>query len=123
MTRRKKSPLSKTRRDLEARYKATYDDLPHSCRCALCGKVAPKEAMERHHPARRRKHAFLFTVQLCGQPCHHWVEHHGKQAEELGLLWKGRNSKNCNVDVVRELVHLMPFPPLYSIDIYTKYSP
>jgi hypothetical protein len=76
---------------------------------------------ERHHPAGRRKDAFLFTVILHAH-CHRRVHSDPKWGSDRGLLWQGRNSKNLTQELAAELVESMPFPPLYAIGILKKYE-
>ncbi len=72
--------------------------------------------MERHHPAGRRKHAFLFTFMVCTE-CHHWAHANPAQAEEQGLLWKGRNSKTFTIEAAKELISRMTHPSQYPLEI------
>ena len=117
----KKPPVTTQRKALLNAYKQAYEKIPPYPRCPKCGVSLPKAAFERHHPAGRRKTSFLFTVQTC-TPCHPWVHENGKDAESIGLLWPGRNSKVFTIDDAREIVLKMPFPAYYSIPILENFS-
>jgi hypothetical protein len=70
--------------------------------------------MERHHPAGRRKDAFLFTVMLHPQ-CHDKV--HADPANAKGLLWKGRNSKKLTIEDANIIINSWPHPQQYPLKI------
>ena len=114
--RRKPSAGTVRRRGLEAAYKASYDEIEDTVKCAACGMLVSKTESERHHPAGRRKAAFLFTVQLCSKD-HQRVHYDPKWATARGLLWSGRNSKVLSMADAITLVNSMPHPPLYALTI------
>lgn len=119
--RRKLPPVSESRKTLSVAYRACYEAIPAYCQCPRCGLSLPKDQLERHHPAGRRKAAFLFTVQTCS-PCHRWTHQNPKDAEDIGLLWSGRNSKALTLAAATELVLKQPYPALYSLDILKQFS-
>ena len=119
--RRRLPPVSESRKALSVAYRACYEAIPACCQCPRCGLSLPKNQLERHHPAGRRKAAFLFTVQTCS-PCHQWTHAHPKDAEAVGLLWPGRNSKTLTLAAATELVVRQRFPAMYSIDILKAFS-
>ena len=110
------------RKALEATYRLAYESIPDNPQCAACGLPSAKDSQDRHHPAGRRKDAFLFTCQLCNE-CHRRVHDHPKLATLQNLLWKGRNSKVLSMADAVKLVEGMPFPPTYAIEILKKYKP
>jgi len=119
--RRKLPQVSESRKTLSVAYRACYEAIPACCQCPRCGLSLPKDQLERHHPAGRRKAAFLFTVQTCS-PCHRWTHQNPKDAEAIGLLWSGRNSKVLTLAAATELVLKQRFPALYSLDILKQFS-
>ena len=119
--RRRLPPVSESRKALSVAYRAGYEAIPACCQCPRCGLSLPKNQLERHHPAGRRKAAFLFTVQTCS-PCHQWTHAHPKDAEAVGLLWPGRNSKTLTLAAATELVVRQRFPAMYSLDILKAFS-
>lgn len=121
VARRKRPAKSKTRKKLEEAYKASYDEIPDSIRCAACGASIRKENAERHHPAGRRKAAFLFTVMVHGS-CHKRVHDDPKWGSDRGLLWSGRNSKTLDEKEAEILTMKMPCPPLYALEIFKKHK-
>lgn len=54
--------------------------------------------------------------------CHDWIHAHPKDAEAVGLLWPGRNSKSLTLAAATELVLKQKFPAIYSIDILKAFS-
>lgn len=73
--------------------------------------------MERHHPAGRRKAAFLYTVMLA-PGVHDLVHAEPAWAESVGLLWPGRNSKIFTLEDARELARLRPCLITYPEDLF-----
>ena len=120
-TRRKTPPLTKSRKALLTAYKATYDEIPTTMRCAACGAHLNRDEAERHHPAGRRKAAFLFTI-MVHRACHERIHHDPQWANDCALLWPGRNSKTLTQAAAETLVMKMPFPPLYAINILKKHQ-
>lgn len=75
--------------------------------------------MDRHHPAGRRKDAFLFTVMLHPH-CHRKV--HDNPKESKGLLWKGRNSRQLTYADAITIVASWPSPQQYPLEILKGYQ-
>lgn len=117
VARRKRPPLSSTRKELLKRYDAAWSLIPDYACCAACGIPSDKHTMERHHPAGRRKHAFCFTFMLHSS-CHQRVHADPAWATANGLLWSGRNSKVLSVADAIRLVDLCPCPPTYSLKVF-----
>jgi hypothetical protein len=114
VTRRKRPPLSSTRKDLLKRYGETWNLIPDYVFCAACGLPSDKNIMERHHPAGRRKNAFCFTFML-HTACHQRVHDNPAWATSVGLLWTGRNSKVLSMADALKLVMKCQHPPLYAL--------
>ena len=118
----KAKPSQKERRDaLEEGYKLSFTDIPETVKCASCGLQGSKNDMERHHPAGRRKDAFLFYV-LLHPDCHRIVHEQPELATLRNLLWKGRNSRVLTLSDAVELVQGMPHPPFYAIEVLKKWK-
>jgi hypothetical protein len=113
--------LTKSRKALLEAYRDSYDEIQETVKCACCGLSLRKMEGERHHPAGRRKAAFLFTVILHNR-CHSRVHADPAWATANGLLWAGRNSKVLLFSDAVTLVNAMPFPPLYALEIYKRYQ-
>jgi hypothetical protein len=122
VARRKRPPLTKLRKALLEAYRASYDEIPETVRCAACGLSLRKVEGERHHPAGRRKASYLFTVVVHGT-CHEHIHHNPEWGTSRALLWRGRNSKTFTKAEAEILVMKMPFPPLYALEIYKRYQP
>ena len=56
------------------------------------------------------------------ETCHDWIHAYPKDAEAIGLLWSGRNSKALTLVAATELVLKQPHPALYSLDILQQFS-
>ena len=110
VARRKRPPLSSTRKELLKRYEAAWALIPDYVCCAACGIPSDKHSMERHHPAGRRKDAFCFTFML-HSTCHQQVHSQPAWATAVGLLWSGRNSKVLSVADAVKLVEACVYPP------------
>ena len=117
--RRKPPTVSVSRKSLLVAYRQAGEAIPAGPQCPKCG--LPVHAGERHHPAGRRKAAFLFTA-MVHKACHDWIHAHPKDAEAVGLLWSGRNSKVLTLAAATELVLKQKFPAFYSIDILKAFS-
>jgi len=102
--------------------KQAYAEIPDLPQCPRCGLSLPKEAGHFHHPAGRRKAAYTFGF-ILHPHCHEWAHANGKDAEAIGLLWSGRNSKTFTVDDANELVLKQLFPARYAIPIWIRYTP
>lgn len=94
--------------------KQAYENVPPRPQCPLCGLSLLKEAGHFHHPAGRRKASYAFGF-IMHPACHEWVHTNPKDAEAIGLLWPGRNSKTFTADAAHTLVMAQRFPALYSI--------
>jgi len=82
--------MNKRRAALLDEYKFQKKADPHMQTCKVCGERSPKAAMEPHHPAGRRGDSILNYFWL--HPlCHRWCHDNPKEAENRGLLTKGRN--------------------------------
>lgn len=119
VARRKRPPLSSTRKELLKRYNDTWSLIPDFVCCAACGIPSDKNGMERHHPAGRRKHAFCFTYMLHSS-CHQRVHADPAWATSVGLLWSGRNSKVLSMADAVKLVNACICPPAYSLQIFSQ---
>lgn len=117
MARRKRPPLSSTRKELLKRYEAAWSLIPDYVCCAACGVPADKNALERHHPAGRRKDAFCFTFMLHSS-CHQRVHADPARAAAVGLLWPGRNSKVLSLADAVKLVEACACPPTYALQVF-----
>lgn len=117
--RREPSRGQAARKSLQDAYKRFYEQIPAKVECAACKALRRKENCERHHPAGRRKAAFLFTFMLC-PPCHKRVHDEPAWAQEQGLLWKGRNSKEFTADDARSLVSSTKGNTEYALKIYNQ---
>jgi len=110
------------RKALEALYQQLWHLVPDMVRDPVTGVLWPREAMERHHPAGRRKAAFLYTIMVT-QETHQRIHANGEWAESVGLLWPGRNSKVFTLDDARFLAQLRPVKFTYPEDIYSSVTP
>lgn len=119
VARRKRAPLSSSRKDLLKRYASSYALIPDFVCCASCGIPSEKQSMERHHPAGRRKDAFCFTFMLHSS-CHKRVHADPAWAASVGLLWPGRNSKVLSMADAVKLVGACICPPTYSLQIFSQ---
>ena len=119
VARRKRPPLSSTRKELLKRYEAAWSLIPDNVQCAYCGLLLRKEEGERHHPAGRRKDAFCFTFMLHSS-CHQRVHEFPADAEECGLLLRGRNSKVLTMPDAVRLVIKCHYPPLYALQVFNQ---
>jgi hypothetical protein len=119
VARRKRPPLSSSRKSLLKAYEASYALIPDYVCCAACSIPSHKDSMERHHPAGRRKDAFCFTFML-HTSCHQRVHADPAWAASVGLLWPGRNSKVLSMADAVKLVQTCPCPPNYSLRIFSQ---
>ena len=122
MTRRKRPPLSSTRKELLKRYEAAWALIPDYVQCPACCVLSSKHEMERHHPAGRRKDAFCFTFMLHSS-CHQRVHADPAWAASVGLLWSGRNSKVLSLADAVKLVEACACPPSYSLKVFNQTNP
>jgi hypothetical protein len=120
--RRKKPQVSERHKAREEAYKASWEAIPETVRCAACGVALRKVDGHRHHPAGRRKASYLFTVVVHGT-CHEHIHHDPEWGTARALLWRGRNSKTFTEAEAEILVMKMPAPPLYALEIYKRYQP
>ena len=118
--RRKTPPLSASRKALLVAYRQAGEEIPIGAICPKCGQTVHNG--ERHHLAGRRKAAFLFTA-MVHKACHDWIHANPKDAEAIGLLWSGRNSKELTSAAATKLVLKQNFPAFYSIETFKKFSP
>lgn len=100
-------------------YREAGKKIPIGAICPNCGQAV--YSGERHHLAGRRKAAFLFTA-MVHKSCHDWIHANPKDAEVVGLLWSGRNSKVLTLAAATELVLKQKFPSFYSLDILQQFS-
>jgi len=112
-----KSPQKQRREALEALYRQLWHLVPDRVRDPITGVSGNKADFERHHPALRRKTAFLYTIMVTPKT-HQRIHADGEWAESVGLLWPGRNSKVFTLDDARFLAQLRPVKMTYPEDIY-----
>lgn len=111
------NPQKQRRNALEALYRQLWHLVPDQVRDPVTGALWSKEAMERHHPAGRRKDAFLYTIMLT--PATHRLIHDAPDlGERWGLLWPGRNSKVFTLEDAKKLVSLRPVYMTYPEDLF-----
>jgi hypothetical protein len=111
--RKRVPPVSAKRAKDNARLAAHIATLPDYCQCPLSGLWWKRSDCVHHHPAGRRKAAFLFVVPI-PPGLHEWIHEHGKRAEAKGLLFPGRNRRNITYLDALEMLKLVPYPRTYA---------
>jgi len=105
-------PQTERRKELEARYKAHKATLPQVCQCPFNGRWYEREDMEHHHPAGRRPSTMLFVVPVSPSG-HRRIHQNPKRAEELGLLWPGRNTRQFTFEDASKMIAKVPHPKTF----------